>query len=110
MRKYAYSFFLLCSVLAAPVFAGSQTGQVTQLITRSSDGLIYFFMSGTGSGRPACTAGNSYWMVKDEESSTGMTQFAMLLSARETGKSITVYGAGTCTRWKDGEDVDSLVF
>lgn len=87
--------------------AGEQTGHITSLITRSSDNLIYFYLSGTASGRPAC-ATYRYWMIKDEASDTGKRQFAMLMAAYLSGRQVAVTGAGTCTRWGDGEDVNDV--
>lgn len=88
--------------------AGTQTGQVTKLQTRASDNLVYFYLTGTPSDRPAC-ATYPYWMIKDETSDTGKRQFAMLMAAYVSGRSVTVHGAGTCTRWGDGEDVDYVI-
>jgi hypothetical protein len=102
--------FLLCFIAALPASAvGSQTGVVTTILNRNSDGLLYFYMSGSVTGRPAC-ATISYWIIKDENSNSGKKLFALLLLARQSGQEITVKGAGTCTRWGDGEDVDAIVF
>lgn len=38
----------------AEAFNGSQTGQITSMIARSSDGLIYFFLSGSMNGPAGC--------------------------------------------------------
>ena len=73
------------ALLSTSAFGGQQTGQVTQVTTRASDGLIYFDMSGSHGGRPAC-ATYSYWMIKDENSAAGKRQLAVLLTARATGK------------------------
>lgn len=101
---------LLTSLLLfiAPVLAGTQTGKVTSLKVRASDGLIYFTLTGQHSNAPACTAGTNYWMIKNENSETGKRQFAQLLAARSTGATVEIVGAGTCTRWFDGEDVDQV--
>lgn len=89
----------------AGAFVSSQTGQVTALLVRSGDGLIYFFLTGSLNAPAACAIGG-YWMIKDENSPTGKRQFAMLTAARLTGTPVTVTGTGACTRWHDGEDVD----
>jgi hypothetical protein len=91
---------------STPAPAGQQAGQVTVLIKRASDGLIYFHLTGQATGRPSCAANTTYWMVKDENSLTGKQQLAMLMTARTTGQTITVVGSGTCLRWGDGEDLD----
>jgi len=96
--------------LSAPAMAGSQTGQVTQILKRANDGLIYIYMTGQGSGRPSCAANTTYWMVKDENSVTGKQQLALLMSARATSQTITIIGANSCTRWGDGEDIDYVIW
>lgn len=100
---------LVASLLAAgaTAYAGEQQGTITALYVRDSDGLIYFFMTGTHSSRPAC-AGNTYWMLRDENTDRAKRQYAALLAAYAAGKTIYVSGAGTCTRWTDGEDVDAI--
>jgi len=107
MRMRAILIFVAGLIFSSAAFAGTATGQVTKITVRSSDGLILFFVSGPSSGSPAC-ARYSYWLIKDENSGTGKRQVAMLLAARATGQSITVYGTGACSRWFDGEDVDAI--
>lgn len=92
---------------AVSVSAGEQSGKVQELIVRGSDGLHYFWLQGTSSGKPVC-AKNSYWMIRDENSSAGKAQLSILLSAQAQQKSIRVVGTGSCTRWADGEDVDYI--
>jgi hypothetical protein len=105
-----FAVFLPSLLLAADAsaFVSWQTGQVTKLFIRSNDGLVYFFLSGDLNGRPACASGG-YWMIKDENSPSGKRQVAALLAARLSGQVITVTGLGTCTRWSDGEDLDSIL-
>lgn len=98
---------VMATLAVASAFAGQQTGQVTQVIVRASDGLVHFYMNGTATAKPACAA-NPYWVIKDENSAIGKRQLAMLLMARESGKQVIVGGANTCTRWADGEDVEYI--
>jgi hypothetical protein len=107
----ARSLVLALALTAATgALAGQQTGQITELITRASDGLVYVHMNGTASGRPGCASQQVYWMIKDENSAAGKRQLAILIAARAMGKTITIYGAGTCTRWPDGEDINEISF
>lgn len=98
----------LACVASSFAHAGTQEGQVTQIVVRQSDGLHYFYMSGTAVNRATCAEGNTYWMIKDENSVVGKSQLSMLLTAYTSGKTIAVTGAGTCTRWGDGEDLDII--
>ena len=102
---------LVCAtaiILLSPVsFAGEVTGTVSTLMVRQSDGLTYFYMSGAPTGKPAC-ASNSYWMIKDENSEAGKKIYSLLLAAKISQTPIKVVGANTCTRWVDGEDVETV--
>lgn len=87
--------------------AGTQTGIVSDVIVRASDGLIWFWVSGTAkTGSPACAQGAAWWMIRDETSVAGKQQYAMLLAAHAAGKTVTVSGMNSCNRWSSGEDVD----
>ena len=98
----------LC-VSAVPCFAGSQKGVITQLLVRASDGVVYFFLSGTPKDRPSCAQVWTYWMIKDENSTAGKQQLVQLLTAYALGTPVAVFGTNTCTRWGDGEDVEYIV-
>lgn len=99
---------VLAFLSASTAFAGGVvTGTVTQVVVRASDGLVYVVVSGTPTGKPACAVGG-YWMVANETSDVGHKQYAMLLMAQATGTRITIWGSGTCTRWGDGEDIDTI--
>ena len=89
-------------------YAGTQIGTVDYIIVRASDGLVYFTIKGgSKNDNPAC-ATNGYWMIKDENSNSGKLQYSMVLSAQASGKTISVTGMNTCTRWGDGEDVNYI--
>lgn len=105
MKKLVLFLLLATSM---DVSAGTQSGTVNYVIVRASDGLVYFTLKGGAiSGSPAC-ATIKYWMIKDESSNAGKLQYSMLLSAHASGKTVRVTGMNTCTRWGDGEDVDSI--
>jgi hypothetical protein len=102
-------FLLLTSlyVSAVPCFAGTQQGIITALYVKASDGLVWFYLTGTPTDKPSC-AKFKYWMIQDETSAAAKQQIAQLLTAYALGKPIIVYGANTCTRWGDGEDVETI--
>jgi hypothetical protein len=106
MLRY-FLFGLLNLLCIAGANAGTQTGKVTKLGVRDSDGLVYFILAGSPAGVPAC-ATHGYWMIKNENSESGKRQLALLIAAQASGKSVVVMGANTCARWPDGEDVDML--
>jgi hypothetical protein len=98
----------LSLLLSTAAHASTQVGKVTDLYVRASDGLIYFVLDGAPDERPACAANHSYFMIKSETSLAGRHQYALLLAAKMAGKTVTVVGFHTCTRWPDGEDVDQV--
>jgi hypothetical protein len=88
--------------------AGTQTGTITNLITRDSDGLVFVYLTGTASGRPACAAGTQYWMIPNETSESGKRMYASLLAAQMAGRVVIITGKNTCIRWGDGEDINMV--
>ncbi|MGE5170867.1 MAG: hypothetical protein ACM3JC_10940 [Rudaea sp.] len=85
----------------------SQIGTVDRLHIRATDGIVYFYIQGVRSTLPAC-ASQPYWVIANETSVSGKQQLALLMMAEAAGKPVIVYGAGTCTRWPDGEDVREI--
>ena len=104
---------ILCAVVAAmsatPVMAGTATGKISSLRTRATDGLQIVTIQGPFSGRPSC-ATYDYFMIRDEKSEAGKAQFAMLMAAFLSGRTVTIDGAGSCQRWFDGEDISTVSY
>lgn len=97
---------VLALSLSSYAYSGSDVANVDSLMTRASDGLLYFTLkNGNPINKPAC-ATHGYWMIKDENSETGKLQFSILLTALVSGKKVQVIGNNNCTRWGDGEDVE----
>lgn len=90
-----------------PATAGTVTGTIQWVISRSTDGLTYAAINGTASGKPAC-ATQGYWIITDENSEAGKKQYAMLLLAQASGATVTITGNNTCTRWSDAEDIEYI--
>ncbi|WP_105900742.1 hypothetical protein [Vibrio gangliei] len=105
MKKFLT--FLMATLIPSHSFAGSQTGVITNLTVRASDGLIYFYMNGETKNKPECATYN-YWMIRDENSNTGKQQYSLLLSAFASQTKVTVEGMNSCIRWKDGEDINVI--
>lgn len=108
--KYIIGIFLACSVCrAGDVHAGGQTGVITSINVRT-DGLHWITLAGDRGEMPACTKGHfTYWMIKDENSTYGKSQFSMLVAAYFAKKEVSIIGAGNCSRWGDGEDIKAVV-
>ena len=90
-------------------FASQQEGTIVNVLIRASDGLTYVTMTGNRTGvRPGC-ATHGYWIIKQEDSEVGKRQYSALLAAKFAGSTVAIVGAETCTRWGDGEDINSVV-
>lgn len=101
---------VIAATLSTLSIAGEQTGLVTEIAVRASDGLVTFKLSNSaGLTRPYCASQTYYWIIKDENSESGKRQLALLLMARAEKLPVTVKGTGACTRWADGEDVNLLI-
>ncbi|NVJ60820.1 MAG: hypothetical protein HWE27_10530 [Gammaproteobacteria bacterium] len=107
MKSFIAIIFLLVS--ACPLIAGQSIGYIDSIIVRDSDGLVYFTLKNEviETAKPAC-ATKTYWMIRDENSKTAEYQISQLLAAQMAGKKVTIYGHGACTRWGDGEDVNTV--
>ena|SRR5688572_21149118 len=98
----------VCALVPTLSSAGTQTGTVSYVTVRASDGLVFFRMvGGTKTGAPACATGD-YWIIRDENSNAGKQQYTMLLAAQASGKVVNISGLNTCSRWINGEDVDYI--
>ncbi len=108
MRAIVLLIVIILTALPGVSSAGQQTGLITQINVRD-DGLHWFHLSGDRGAMPDCTRGHHrYWMIKDENSVYGKSQFSMLLAAYMSRQPVTIYGTGNCTRWGDGEDIKSV--
>ena len=99
---------MMLTAFTLPALAASlQTGQVTTIIVRARDGLIYLYVSGTATGHPPCATGG-YWMIKDENSNAGKQQLPVLIAAQAANRTVTLTGMNTCARWVNGENIESV--
>ena len=96
-------------IISGAVSAGEHEGKITSIVVRG-DGAHYVNLSGDASGRASCHNGNfDIWVIKDEKSDLGKSQFAMLLAAYTSGNTVKIIGTNSCTRWHDAEDIDYVV-
>ena len=97
----------LSAAAVSPAIAGTQTGFVKDIYVRDSDGLILVDLMGTASGHPACAL-QPYWIIANETSDNGKRLFSMLLAAQAAGRVVQIIGKDTCSRWPDGEDIETI--
>lgn len=106
MKKILMASLAIMSTFS---LAGVQTGKVDTLYARA-DGLhVVTLKGGTSKNSSPTCATADYWIIKDEDSTYGKSQFSQLLAAKLAGKSVTINGLNTCTRWGDGEDISYIV-
>lgn len=103
MRIITFIFLLSASFYA---FSSSQTGKVTHILVRD-DGLHWFYIEEERTEKPQC-AKNNYWMIKDEHSVYGKSQFSLLLSAYMSDSKVVITGKSSCDRWGDGETIGTV--
>ena len=84
-----------------------QIGTIDRVHVRTTDGMIYFYAEGDRTPRPAC-ATQPNWVLASEAAPGTKQQLALLMLAQSTGRTVFVWGTGTCTRWPDGEDVREI--
>lgn len=78
-------------------FSGDQTGPVVDIRVSSfaNGNPSHVLINGTWNAKPACaTIG---WWAFDIDTSAGRAFLATLLTAKTAGKSVIVWGTGTCT-------------
>jgi hypothetical protein len=101
----------LAAVAGAPAIAGTETGFIKAIHVRDSDGLIWVDLTITTNpgplNHPQC-AWQPYWILPNESSQSAKELFATLLAAQVSGRKVTLIGKNTCTRWPDGEDIESV--
>lgn len=108
------ALLITTSFLGAPVVAGTITGKVADILFTdgpagsTTEALTYVFVDGTPSGKPACATA-SYWMVRDAKSEGGKLQIAALMTAKASGRDVTIAGTNACARSPDGEDIKTVV-
>lgn len=104
--KFKVIVVLFAVLLPSFVNASGQTGIITHIQVRD-DGLHWLYINGARTEKPSC-ATHGYWMIRDEDSGYGKSQFSLLLSAYMAGKIVVITGKNTCGRWGDGEDIGTV--
>jgi len=101
--KYIIS---LIGLLPSSVLAGSGLGTASNVAVQNN-GVALFSINGTRTGAPSCATTNRFAFAAN--TSAGQNMLATLLTGYGLGRSISVFGDGTCTTWPDSENVTYLV-
>jgi hypothetical protein len=107
IKNLSIAFLLSLAMTSLAIAGGTQTGKITFLTIRGSDGLVLIELAGSPANKPGCAL-YTYWILKDETSLTGKQQLALLTAAKVAGQTVAISGTGSCTRWHDGEDIDTI--
>lgn len=91
---------VLC-VLSVPVAAfavGTAAGTVTHMYADNAFGdLIYVEVSGVKTGNPACSTGKApFQFVLQRTSQLFADLLTFVVSAKQSGQTVTLVGSGTC--------------
>jgi hypothetical protein len=109
MKKISFVVFILFQLIfVGNALASTYKGKVSSIHVRDEDGLVWVYILGERTGnRPNCAV-YDYMMIRNENSPAGKRQLAMLMMAKATNKPVMIDGAGTCSRWGDGEDISTI--
>lgn len=89
------------ALLSFPAFAGSSAGPVTIIVAQAGAENIFVFDAGAVSAQPSCAAVvTPYWTV-DLSTPGGRSIQTLVLTAKITGRSISVQGTGTCAHGRE---------
>jgi hypothetical protein len=102
MKKILVASCLMAASLFA--HAGNSEGPVSDYIM-SAQGKL-FFIAGAQVSRPSCSTMGA-WAVDlaGTNAAGGRGILAVIIAAKAAGKSIKVFGTGTCDVWGDRETV-----
>lgn len=106
MKILLFTILTLTSTIST---AGSQSGKVGTLYARADNLHLVELVGGTEKINSPDCANQNYWLIKDENSASGKSQFSQLLAAKMAGKTVSIRGLNTCKRWLDGEDINTIV-
>ena len=83
---------------------GSEDGTISVLTSQPTSNTTFINLTGgTSTDRPACATSGRFAL--DTSKSAGRTTLAILIGAFVSGKTVVIYGLGTCNTWSDSEDV-----
>lgn len=108
MKKIIYAILIIQLMWASLADASTVTGKVSVIRVRDADGLIWIDIQGERSGEIPNCAKKAYMVIKNENSSSGKRQLALLMMAQASNKTVSIEGVKTCTRWVDGEDIGTV--
>src|SRR6266436_908547 len=117
MTKLSHSLLALFLTLGcAPANAGSANGPVTIYFTYEYPGappVFFVHIGGTASSPAACgtaTANGNRWVTRTD-TPAGKSHMAVILMAKETGRTLLIEGKGSvpypdpCETWSDTESI-----
>lgn len=96
--------------VASSAMAGAvSNAKITKVLASGGAGAAFFvyvdIAPTTAAAACATQTTSAYRWALDPSTAAGKAGIAAILMAQATGKTITVYGTGTCTVWSDTENV-----
>ncbi len=111
MKKLCYVITIAAALtfIATPASASSQGPGSVSYVHVMSNGIVMFLMTGTRGAVPTCATPQPTRWAFNGTTAAGQAKLSVLLTAYASGKSITVYGTGTCPDYSDTETLDWFV-
>jgi hypothetical protein len=108
MRQFiAVTALAIAATFSCQAFAAGTGGGHVSKIQSVQNGVV-IFQTDTQTGAPTCAAYSNQWAI-DTSSLSGRAIYALLLTAVNQGKSVTVKGTGGCEAWYDRETAQQLI-
>jgi hypothetical protein len=106
MKKSAFAAILLA--LAPSVYASTSVGTVSSYLVSRYGKL--FFRAGVTQSPPLCSVAGEFAVdLVGPDGAAGKAILEVIMTAQAAGKTVHMYGKGTCDVWGDRETVEYVV-
>ncbi len=111
MKKLRYLITIAAALafITTPASASNQGPGRISYVHVMNNGVVLFLMSVTRGAVPGCATPQPTRWAFNGATAAGQAKLSLLLTAYASGKSITVYGTGTCLDFPDTETLDWFV-
>ncbi|GGP20676.1 hypothetical protein [Silvimonas iriomotensis] len=103
---------ILVTSLSGNAIAGSARGQLESVkVSAAGNGLVWFslYPNETVYSRPDCAKEKRTYAIPDENSTIGKQQIALLVAAKDSGRTVAILGYDYCKKRSHSEDVEQII-
>lgn len=112
MQKLRAGFNCFAMFISITAHAGGQSGTIAALNVTSPSlafgNPTHFRLTGEYKNRAGCSTHAEQWWALNTDSAVGKAMLGVLLTAKASGKPVTVWGSGRCDQRVDMEDVHQI--